>query len=508
MDLPDLALIEIFSNLNFKRLFNLRIVCKRWKILIECMAKNQDSLFVCFHRCYYPKLKINDKRIKKEEVIKQPFFENFCLAKNYFTNVKKLILHSIRLLHFKNEKLKSALRYILEDLEELYISKVHIISGWDKSPMSASRGDSDYLLAEILDFKNLKFTKLKTLSLLGFGLQNDLALDCPVLENLCLFSKQYMFQLGDSYRSNCVVTFKSYETIKTLKCRNASSYNLKIPNLEHLIFQKFNPFSEFNLLNFPKLKRLDLFPNNIHSLPQIEDVFRQKNQYKNFNDLQILIFGLPISMLDENARNFCSLFVPDIIGYEIERNSDPIKTNYLNLKTDHHPDYKIIYNDSFYDTYQYFSKIDVHKVSAKELKETKILIDFIVKIGGVRSLKLTRCKIENESKEHFKKVPFLFLLQLENCEMENKCDFISDIKKLTQIYIETNYHPFQDFIVNCSKDNFLFSRLVLYDLIWLDINRTINQIEFSVKDIKTFGETVKSGTYKLDILPSLKKIKF
>lgn len=75
--------------------------------------------------------------------------------------------------------------------------------------------------------------------------------------------------------------------------------------MKHLICQKIG--LNFNLLNYPKLKKIDICPV-LNEINLIKELLLIKDSDKNFRKLEITVFGIKILKVNENLKNLCHVF--------------------------------------------------------------------------------------------------------------------------------------------------------------------------------------------------------
>lgn len=283
-NLPQLVQIEILSYFNFPERTILKLVCKKWKGFVESNAKNA----LCLYERFNPIGKtwpFTNKKIKYEETIR--IIPNYIIWPkkcgkvnlNYFERIKKLTFYY---LCGNNIFFYCANLNHFQQLEVLCIKSKEKISPFP---------------VEI---------KLSSLNMLYVRGSQRIKLNAPNLKkfvywnfNEKVFYKDHFFE----EILHCVsYDWCNLDKLSYFKCQFFVFIEAKMENLEILICQKIK--DGFNLKNYPKLKRLELYPTDLSIVEKINDQIRELNLF----DLKFIVSGfenLNFCFNDKLIRNGC-----------------------------------------------------------------------------------------------------------------------------------------------------------------------------------------------------------
>lgn len=402
---PDLVLEELFSFFSFKEKFKLKLVCKKWMILIERQSSSRLAVIddVYFFRENWS---FNGKRIQEKEIIGTNFFIK-CLRNNYFGSLKALYFYKVfnECYYIKN---KDILVPLIEKLETF--SLCDSFSGFHRV------------------FQGSNFKNLRTLCMKD-SFTGKMFITAPNLEELTYWNTYDFMKVGLS----------NPEKIKFLECTkfNKSFQLNKFLNLEHLICQQVD--KDFALSNYPKLKKLNLYPSE-EELDFANYIIRQKKAL-GFKNLKISISGFDF----DNENFICfkrvSYFAASFITksfYHLEiKDLELIKNNFSKFNNPFPWDVHITINSSC--DYFCFSSMHLFKMNVRIVKidsnvNPKFLVGFFKVLYSLDHLILSNRFLTEDIIHELASIKFILILEISmdseplNLNFLNKFKFLPKLK--------------------------------------------------------------------------------
>ena len=444
MDFPDLVLSRIFFylNLDITDKFRLRLVCKRWKELIDWQISAKRSLCVYDESyCYFNELKCypykdrwpsNGQLISHSDVLTQTLFENLV---GHFWRIQRLALHRTRKETFGNQEVLPKLLELLSSrLVELSLFVTGLLE--EDGPVRLER---------------LSFPVLKTLRILE-QFSEPLQIVAPELEKLII--EHWASIRTITFERNPPIVLSHPEKLKHLECQMVDQLTGKyFPSLKHLTVRHMNQ-PRFDLSDYRKLKRLDLWiPYCLYQPEEVFENFLQQKQNLRMDELTITHFG------------FKKCF--DVIGI-YKWGLCPLLTNvhFLGRRTSNIIDnLSEFIDDSLDQRFGTWSDLDLlsHleslvgfyckanlvqlRLESLSSEQSDQLIRFLRAIQGLEKLRLKKCKFAKEFYKQLKSVPFIAQMVVEECSEIETCDFIEHINGLIEFELHQNVLPFDFFDV-------------------------------------------------------------
>ena len=289
MDLaPDLVLLEVFSFVSVEKKFTtLRLVCKRWKQVVEFQIQRELVVYQREHplKVRWPS---DNRQINPLNAAAKPFFD-FGLINNHYRSIKRLFLSQVAWTGFKPKGLLGKLVKCICQLEELSIDQ-DVICPF-KEELYGGKNQS---WSPILN--RLTLTDLKVLSVKQ-DFKRKISITAPRLEKLVIWDYDY----SSNQTKGLMIALSHPEVLKSLQCQQIDQKMRAFPNLVQLSAQYVKP--DFELSHHPKLKRLDLYisrpslenPFNFHTT--IERLLKQRAKLK-LEHLEITNFGVKDAVIN------------------------------------------------------------------------------------------------------------------------------------------------------------------------------------------------------------------
>ena len=255
--LPVVALAKIFDFLSIQKRLEMKLVCKKWKFIVETMS-HQSSL--CVYSLNYPynhRWCFSGQKVEEEQMLYLKFSHEpgrwFNLKMPFFGHLQKVYLHQIgpKISHF--------------------IEEVHLLAN---------------LKVLMIDERKIEFLKLSLPNLEKFSFKCscfDLVdLDTPKLSSITFWSR-HSFE-------PCKRRMKSHFPLKVkhLECLEFNSNFSCLINVESLICQEITV--GFSLEDYKSLTRLELFPIDESQLQLTRRLWEEREQLAR-TDLKMVVSG-------------------------------------------------------------------------------------------------------------------------------------------------------------------------------------------------------------------------
>lgn len=483
-NLPILVLTKILSHLSIKEQLICSGVCKRWRIIILNLSRDQ----LIFHFDKFPNGK---KWSSTSEIMKyRNSFEikriNFLrnnLTRTYFKRTKQLSL-------FNSWSLKDCIGienlskhlYYFKDLEILEIDGFNLVQK-----------------------TNLNLKNLKILSLKNVYIEKQLELNLPKLEQLICCANLDL------------IIFRHPESIRRIQFFNHGrecKLKDKFVNLTHLDVYDINGYLLKGFLSkLPKLKQLNLYSQMTED--DFKELKRQKEMVFDLNDLKIFHFGF-----DHSMGYIKNCFLHYLYNNMLNRDKlEDITADHLDKLVDHSPWPIFIHYTDLIQTFKqdipriFFSKFDnFYKVHVRDLDLTdqnncSTLTNFLTKCGFLESLAFQRCSIDQTFFDHLhlvssfsvlelieqfnlKTFDFNFIQNLNlHCITVRECKIPDQLlnysfksSRFKFIFFEDPFEFKLNFSISLDKNRFCLSRYLLKD-------KKFSQLDHLVKYLKKNEQT-------------------
>ena len=450
MDLPDLVLLELFSLVNVQeRLGTLRLVCRRWKQLVEYLLKMQGSLIVYHaHRPFRRRWPSDDRPLSCLDTMSQSFF-HLLLANDRYKWIKKLYLYQLGSASFEGAGLMVKLVDCMCQLEELAIDRSH-------------RCYRKLAEETNIDLQGLTFPNLRVLSVKRAKFGEIYNIIAPRLERLVVWA--------DPEEENPMINLSHPEQLKYLQCDLIDGQTRKFCNLEHLIAQHVQ--SDFELSHFSKLKRLDLcldphyelYSVDRDLLVSVQSLLEQRERLK-LEQLEITNFGVRDFVPSDDIA--CK---SDTMFEFIERSFEHLLSVYPNFKVEQLPWIGIVYYPVRLQDHRQLASL-CSRINLQVLRvhdgghnpdalhspqpDPALLIRFLTELGGISRLIIGNCSFDQMFYDRLNEVPFIGYLHFDGTLLPADFGFICGIKSLTGIYFDHKSIPIYSFRVNVKKTNII-----------------------------------------------------
>lgn len=438
--LPDLVLFEFFTLLNFEEKLKLKAVSRRLNCLLTgYLIEVPRRLFV-----HQKVISLNEnwgspeQPIKQEEFIQLKLFLK-CLANGYFKNVKRLHLFELDRYSqdqplFPSDAYRKYFFNCLAKLDELFVTGSAQIGRFFNADLSLE--DSERFFP--IDLPDLKSISIKKTGIFLEPSQS-LQINSQQLENLVAWH----FDEGS-------ITLSYPEKIKYIECVHFSEEPFQpnvFFNLEHLKCQSIR--TNFNLLKYPKLKKLDICP--AAASPRTENEFQilhrlitQKDTLGR-SDLEITVSGFK-GFFQVAFKKWTR---EDEVTLEFE-NIKKLKHNFSNFvgplpwRTTIHLTPEL---DADLESFpRFIRQFYLERVVLRNGPNPELVIKFLKEINGVNQLLINSCSYGNEFFDQLDSVPFISYLQISNSQISavTSFDFICTTRCLRGITIIETILPLDD----------------------------------------------------------------
>lgn len=265
----------------------------------------------------------------------------------------------------------------------------------------------------------------------------NILIDAAQLEKLTFFWGSFSFD--DS------INLPNFETIRFIEC-SAFDKRLqftKFVNLETLLCVSISP--EFDLANYPKLRKIDLYPcpNDAHI---VESLVRQRNELAQHRNLEISVCGISgasdIPLESGLFSCYLSLHAGDL---------DTLKSRCSNLESFvSFPGPVKLHleepNGEFGKLSRYFAILNIKEVSVRHLTTSSSthFINFLRNINGVHHLLILNCSPIQTFFDALPSVAYMHKLYIYSDTMTHlDYEFLSKIRFLNKIDLMLNHHKFR-----------------------------------------------------------------
>ena len=294
-DLPVVVLQEILDFLSIQEKLRSKLICKKFKFVVETFCAQQNVCIYGFDYPYGQRWCWSDQRIADEDMLHLKFdlqiSRPFDLKMEFFRNLQKICLYVI------GEKVNQ----FLEEVHRLRKLKVLIVNESGK-----------------IKLRTLSSSSLEKLSL-GCGSGRTplrLELNTPKLSSVTFWM---------NYRQ---INFRFPLEVKHLRSRWFNPCLRRLKNLETLICERIT--SDFKLSDFKSLIRLEVFPFNEDDLQVVRQILDQRNRLdRDRPELFICGFkeqlptcGKIYEMFSDFTRNVYSGLQPEYIEYAVKNYSN------------------------------------------------------------------------------------------------------------------------------------------------------------------------------------------
>lgn len=355
-DLPELALIQVFKHLRLYDQLNARLVCKKWKVLIEeidlSSPRTELVLFV--------------------QVMERPLFWSY--------NHQPVNLNSSIGVDPSKIPNSSSSKRLFRSVKRLYIAL------FEESPDFLTDVISSFSNLEHLEIYNPIYRSLQSACHFSFGESTKIDLKSqPKLRTLHLVCTYRLVNLPCSLTDLSVFddfqwqeNFRNLKSLRWLKVRSFSvPPNCELPNLEVLFFS-LN--LEFNLEAFEKLKEVHYCCDyerqgislNIRKI--LAALFERKVSLR--RELDIYYDGIRCRSLEEIKNTSKHQWIVNAIGkeeFELLLEGSDIGSDYVK-KT-------FLFNETTFDEYK-------DQLSANALEKLARAINFLVIGNGLEAHRL------------------------------------------------------------------------------------------------------------------------
>ena len=418
--LPDLALLELFSLLSAEERFStLRLVCRRWKQVVEFQSQNDLVVYQNEHpfKCRWPS---DNRQIDLLHTVGKRFFD-FFLANGYCKQIKRLFLRQIDW----NSIERKSLMKCLGQLEEISIDQT-------TSYYPIENGNWT------LDLDGFSLPSLRVFSVkqrFAGSLEPKKAnIYAPKLEKLIIWDLSFTAGRQEGLR----ISLSHPEQLRSLQCQQIDKETRAFKNLEQLTANYVR--RDFDLSKHRKLKRLDLClprfemlpwedPSNYHET--IEWLVEQKNELK-LDHLEITNVGSR-DHLPGYAYKRGSPETFSFVGYsDLDRLARNCTIDYLPWGIHFVPMFNHL------ESFPCLSRLSIDSVTLYEYHkpDPNIVIKFLVQIGGVQYLQISKCAFSGEFYDQLSTVPCISFLSVFGPLPITDFKFIYRAKFLHRIRLE------------------------------------------------------------------------
>ena len=406
--LPDVVLFELFSLLNWEEKIRLKGVCRRLNTLLtDHLTDTSGRLFV-----HNNVVSLNknwgsiDKPVKCGELIHVNLLLR-CLEFGYFKNVKCLYLYDLNdsshipSPHYQDPVLLNC----LARLDELFVN-----GGM-----------------EVYDFPKLKSINIHYHC-------RRVSINSQRLERLVFWN----------FLASQPITLSNPEMIRHIECGFFMEPGFRLnsfPNLESLNCQVIS--ANFQLSNYPKLKKLGVCPTIDHQEEEFNKVKRliAEKQTLRRSELEITVSGfkgIDSTVFEEKI---------DLLYMKVEH-VRKLRKHFANFvgpvpgETEFHLDPSV----NLEGLSRFTRHLNIFAVEIHDDPNPKLIIKFLREINGVFDLALVNCSYGTEFYNQLNSVPSINELYFGECQMSavTNYDFIGTIKFLRSVYIEDTVFPLEE----------------------------------------------------------------
>lgn len=276
MHLTDLVLLKVFSFLEIGEKFStLRLVSRRWKELVEFGITNQRDLLVYdesySHQKRWP---LDDRLISQVDAVSKTTFL-FGVTRDHFQRIKKLYLYRIDWASLEGDRLLPKIVNCMCQTEELSIRM-----------KSKSKNRGLRMANFVWTFPNLRSFSVKQ------EFHEQVQITAPKLEKLIICDTSF----NENHQKGLMLNLSHPEQLRYLQCQLIDAGVRKFTNLVQLVAPHVK--LDFNLLQHPKLRKLDLrcgphpiSESTVSCYQKINSLLKQRKTF-GLNGLEITNFAL------------------------------------------------------------------------------------------------------------------------------------------------------------------------------------------------------------------------
>lgn len=425
--LPDLALLEVFSFISVEERFKtLRMICKRWKQVVE--SQIQRDLVV--YGGEYPlkqRWPSGNRRVDNQSIIRKSLFDLY-LTNGYYKAIKRLFLCRIDYAGLERNGLMTKLVDCMCQLEELSIDQTpYLLSPFD------NQIDFENINLDGLTFPNLRVLSVKQ------KFRAKASITAPKLEIFVIWNGSFQ-----GYKDPLKIVLSHPERLRYLQCPLVGQEIGVFSNLEHVSAQHAK--LDFHLSNHQKLKQLDLcvcrvFERTEFSIHEtIEALMEQREQLK-LDHLKITQFGTEDPVVDHRLSR-CHFSSDDFCPY------NGVRSFTKNFTIDYLPWSIGLQWWDFIPTTEGFSELCRTRLNVERVKlfecdspKSNLVIQFLVEVGGVKSLSLQNCSFDQQFFDQLTTVPYIAVLKITRFFNVTDFEFISGIRFLVELslYVDPSF---------------------------------------------------------------------
>jgi hypothetical protein len=421
--IPELVLIKIFNYLSVKDLCKLKLVCKLWYDLIDCV----DSKILC---CYTARFPFNLEWSNEKKINKDDFVKLNVLPKNlhFIYNHDSLIHYPYHYTSFNSSLNKPILRKLkklcLFDMVNITTNLIEQLNNLEYlEELMMDNCEIDERIS--LKIKNLKVLNLNSTI-------NKFDYHCPNLKKIIISNKvNKVDKIGKNYYAD-KIEFIKIDTFNPKYCR--CFINLKI------IICNFIRLEPFNFQIYSKLEQIHIYGDHqyLHNFFSLfKKIERQMKKSKGSN-FKIFINGFAINEFENIYSTYH--YEP---GY-LESKENKIATNYRSLIGN--TNWPTSFNYSYLlkgfsqnipnSLFEKFSKIK--SIYVKEMVDELKLFEFLIKCNCEKLF--IKCDLNQEFYNKLHRLETLDCLSITHTpDFKINFDFILNMNNLLVINLKTNH---------------------------------------------------------------------
>ena len=440
--LPDLALLELFSLLSAEERFStLRLVCRRWKQVVEFQSQNDLVVYQDEHpfKCRWPS---NNRQVDLLHTVGKRFFD-FSLANDHCKQIKRMFLRRIDW----NSIERKWLMKCLGQLEELSIDQT---TWWEQII-----GDENWTL----DLDGFNLPSLRVFSVkqrFAWSLESEkkakekASIYAPKLEKLIIWDLH--FKAGQ--RGGLPISLSHPEQLNSLQCLQIDKETGAFVNLEQLTTQHVR--RDFDLSKHRKLKRLNLclnchdggelplsYSSNYHETTGW--LITQKGELK-LDHLEITDFGgkhLNVKHTFKRSCRFLNSFSFDAV--DLDHFTMNCTIDYLPWRIQFVP---LAWHPKGLSE-RHLSRLNIDSVTLYDYNEPdpNLVIKFLVQVGGVKLLQISKCAFSREFYDQLSTVPYLSFLPVNGALPITDFAFVYRISFPHRLWLRVERYALDEFWV-------------------------------------------------------------
>lgn len=435
---PKLVLLKVFSFISVEEKFGtLRLVCKKWRQVVEFQASNDLVVYENDHplKKRWPS---NDAQIDLLNAVSKPFF-GFYLINGRHEAIKRLLFYRIDWDGFEHKGLSTKLLDCMCQLEELSVDQTR--NAFISNDLWENGANLDRLT-----LRNLRVLSVKQ------QFRAKVSITAPRLEKLIIWD--LLFTLNQEKGRGLMIDLSHPERLRSLQCQQADLKTRIFANLEQLT--ALNVALDFDLSHFPKLRQLDLclcfcvHLGNWSDFHQTTVNLMEQRRELKLNDLRISNFGAKDDVANHNyiRENSVSKFIRFLVDQDIDRFVKNFTVDYLPWSLEF---------DNWACKYEGLGElgrcrlniecVTVSTPIGNRPPDPNPLIRFLVEIVGVKCLKIGECSFDQEFFDKLTTVPYIGSLCMPKAFLIPDFDFefIRRIRWLNHIELHVNRFAIDSF---------------------------------------------------------------